>query len=107
MPVPSQKKQVSSHQRNLIFPNETEWDPNYNQLLPSDWSGIQALNERNMQAMMTQSNLPQGNRNSRESFLDAINKAEGIKAFGNALPDQDSIAQRFPFNNIEDFDFFF
>lgn len=76
--------------KDIIFPNERNWEDGIlrNQ---SDWDRIRALQAKNAQRMIAESNTPAGSMKNRELYMDAFARAESIKAFGNILPNADAI----------------
>lgn len=84
-----------SQLRDVVFPNipndDDEGIENARYRRDSDWQRIQALQLQNMQRLSTQSNLLAGDLKHRESYFEALSRAEGIKEFGNLLPDANSV----------------
>lgn len=83
-----------SQLRDVVFPNQPNEDEgveNARYRRDSDWQRIQALQLQNMERLSSQSNLLAGDLKHRESYLEAFSRAEGIKEFGNLLPDANSV----------------
>ena len=58
-----------------------------------DWDRIQALQIENLASMSQEIDAPEGNLRNRQFYLDALNRGEGIKEFGNLIPDEGEIQQ--------------
>jgi len=80
-----------SQLRDVAFPNLPNEGGNGQYRTDADWQRIQALQIQNMQRLSTAPNLMAGDRRHRQSYLEAFSRADGIKEFGNILPDEDSV----------------
>lgn len=85
--------------QNIIFPNEDRYDANTTFRTASDWERIQRYQAESIAMLNQQSNLPAGNRANREFYMQALERAEGIKVFGNMIPDEKSIQPVQQLNN--------
>ncbi|NKB32480.1 MAG: DUF1501 domain-containing protein [Pseudomonadales bacterium] len=79
--------------QNIIFPNEDRYDSAASFRTDSDWQRIQNYQAQSIDLLNQESGLPAANRNNREFYLQALERAEGIKVFGNMIPDEDSIQE--------------
>jgi len=80
-----------SQLRDVVFPNIPNEGGSGQYRTDVDWQRIQALQIQNMQRLSTAPNLMAGDRKHRQSYLEAFSRADGIKEFGNILPDEDSV----------------
>lgn len=72
--------------RNIIFPNQSQWSSENYYRLPGDWERIKALHQQTMNGLRTAPGILEGDRQNRQIYFEAISRAEGIKAFGDMLP---------------------
>lgn len=77
--------------RNIIFPNENQYNQNDQYRYASDWERIQRYQQQNLLLLTQESNLLAGNRSNRNYYLQALERAEGIKEFGNLIPSANDI----------------
>ncbi len=80
-----------SQLRDVVFPNIPNDDSSGRYRPDADWLRIQALQIQNMQRLSSAPNLMAGDRRQRQSYLEAFSRADGIKEFGNILPNEDSV----------------
>jgi hypothetical protein len=80
-----------SQLRDVIFPNISNDGGAQSFRSDADWQRIQALQTQNLQRLANQPNLLAGDSKHRQSYLEAFSRAEGIKEFGNLLPNEESI----------------
>lgn len=85
----------TSQLRGLIFPNELDESLPYvyvpTRTLDSDLAQIQAMHWNSMKERLNEQGLPAGDRINRLRYLEALERADGLKAFGELIPDDDEI----------------
>jgi len=79
--------------RNIIFPNTSEYSADQSYQSQSDWDRIRDFHRLNMERLGQESGVLARNKNNRQFYLDAFGRAEGIKVFGDLIPDQNEIQQ--------------
>ncbi len=77
--------------QSIIFPNQGEWEGSY--LAESEWERVQRYQLANTQNLADESDVIAGNRANRRYYLEAFQRAEGIKEFGNMLPASDQLQE--------------
>lgn len=82
--------------KNILFPNNDEYNPQIQFHRTSDFERIKAFQLQAAQNKAAKANIPAGLRKRRKAFADALSQADGLSAFSDSIPSQDQLQQRRP-----------
>ena len=79
--------------QNIAQPNSVASDPSLQYLQESDLDRVMALHQATLAAQVSPANVISGNRVSRQSYLDALEKSDAIAEFASYIPSEDKLQQ--------------
>jgi uncharacterized protein (DUF1501 family) len=82
--------------RTLIYPNQSNWDPNVTAVSNSDLSRIAQLHIKHQQQQLAHSALLPQEKINRENYIDGLAKSGALKSLGLLIPTDDKIQAERP-----------
>ncbi len=79
--------------RNILFPNNDQWNPGIQYRRASDFDRIRALQMQSAQRLADEANITAGNRDNRQYFAEALTQVEGLDDFANSIPSEDQLQE--------------
>lgn len=81
--------------RNILFPNNDQWNPGIQYRRTSDFARIRAAQIQSAQRLAAESDLIAGNRENRQYFAEALGQVDNLGDFAASIPSDDQLqAQR-------------
>jgi len=77
--------------RNIIYPNQSQFNNSIVYRNQSDWDRVRALHEQVSANLFADPSTVEGNRKNRQFYQEAYSRTDLIQAFGDALPNASEI----------------
>lgn len=77
--------------RNILFPNNDQWNEGIHYRRASDLARIQAMQLQSAQRLAAEVGQSSGNSENRQYFAEALSQVESLEDFANSIPSEDQL----------------